>query len=188
MSAPTEHRELNAWLRQLRWSLAALPEEDRREIVAELESHLHDRIDAGMSVPHALASLGSPSDCARPYVEQYGAARALGSGKVLELLPLVGRRSARDLAAIATLVLCGLLWVLPLALAATSVMKLVSPKVAGLWRANGNYMLGVIDDPARGTELLGPWLFPLAIVAVLLAVMASRWLLLRVARRLFPQQ
>lgn len=180
----SEYGDLHAWLRQLRWSLAALPERDRCEIVAEFESHLHERLEAGALAPQVLAALGSATECARPYVEQYGVASALGSGKALDLLPVIGRRAGHDFASFSTLVFGGLLWILPVVMIATSIMKLVSPGIAGLWRVNGNYMLGIIDDPAKGTELLGLWLFPLTLAIVVLAVFLSRWLVLRMSWRL----
>jgi uncharacterized membrane protein len=66
-----DERKLHAYERQLRWALDALPEADRDSIVAELRSHVLDRLDAGDNLDAILAALGPPNDYARAFCESY---------------------------------------------------------------------------------------------------------------------
>lgn len=186
-ATPRDERDpqpLAAWLRELRWALAALPERDRDEIVAEARSHLLDRSDAGTPLASALAALGAARDYARPFLDEYRQSAALTHGRLRDLLPLVAERLLSSARAGATLAMIVAIWIPALLLASTAAVKLVHPELAGLWVGPSQRFLGTIDDPSQARELLGVWIFPLAAVALVAAWLLTRRLASSAVRRL----
>lgn len=182
-TARDAHR-LAAYLRDLRWALSALPASDRDEIVAETRSHLLDRVAAGAALDSALAALGDARDYARPFVDSYRRHAALAHGRTREQLALVGERIASSARAAWTALLLILLWAPGLALAGTAIVKLRHPEIAGLWVGPRRLFVGTIDDPTLARELLGFWIFPVAVVALVAAWILTRRLLAAAVRRL----
>lgn len=160
---------LSAYLRELRWALAGLPANDRDEILAEVESHLLDRVEQGVTLPDALAALGSPVSYAKPFVETHRTTMALTNGRVTDLMPVLAARVARSARAALGLVIIAAIWIPTIVFVGTAGVKLFHPEVTGLWVSNTVCFVGTIDDPSTATELLGMWIFP---VAALLAVVS----------------
>jgi hypothetical protein len=189
MSSPNpapDPQPLVTYLRELRWALAALPEVDRDEIVAEARSHLLDRVDAGSTLATALAALGSAREYAAPFVESYRQSAALSQGRARDLLPVLAEKVASSARAAWTALLLLLIWVAALGIAGTAILKLSHPEIAGLWVGPGHFVFGTIDDPSRSRELLGAWIFPLAGVGLVLAWLATRRLTSAAVRRFGP--
>lgn len=175
---------VNEWLRRLRWSLAALPERDRDDIVAETRAHLEERVASGEPPERALAAFGSPEAYARQFVDEMEVAGALGDPRSGTLLAVVARRVHRSLLAVAALVVVVLLGAAAFLLVSVAMMKVVDPTRAGLWRSGQGMFLGIIDDPARGEELLGLSLYPLAGLGLLAIWAVGRMVLLGALRAL----
>ncbi|MFN7962430.1 MAG: hypothetical protein U0002_14275 [Thermoanaerobaculia bacterium] len=179
---------LAAYLRELRWALAVLPETDRDEIVAEARSHLLDRRDSGLSIEAAIAALGSPRDYAAPFLEAYRQSSALAHGRLRELLPVLFEKVAGSARAAGTALLLLLLWAPALAIAGTAIVKLSHPEIAGLWLGPHEFFIGTVDDPGSAHELLGFWIFPLAVVGLVVTWLLTRKLSRSAVRRLGPSR
>lgn len=164
-----DERKLISYERQLRWALATLPEADRDSIVAEMRSHVLDRLDAGADLDDVLAALGTPNDYAHAFCESYEVARALSSRKTQGMLQTLLRGWARSTGAVSALLVITIAWVIALQAVFVMLLKVRDPVHVGLWRGEDFFFLGIIDDPSRGTELLGAWIAPLAFGCIIAA-------------------
>jgi len=182
----TDPPKLADYARRLKWALSALPEADRDDIVAEMRSHVLDRVDTGSTLDAALAALGAPDDYARAFRETYTVASALSSRQTPQMLHALVQGATRSAGAIAAFVVIVLVWAVPALVAYTAILKISNPSHVGLWRGEHFFFIGVIDDPSRGTELLGPWITPLALLCVVLAWLITRSIAVWALRRLTP--
>jgi hypothetical protein len=173
-----------AWLRRLRWALAALPGPERDDIVAEIRAHLDERERDGADVAAALAQLGPADGYARGFIEARELTGAAASQRPGAMLSAIARRAHRSVLAFAAFVAVVALTAVSLLAATVLVMKVDDPLHAGLWRGKGQFFIGVIDDPAAAQELLGYWIYPLAILVVALAALAARGVLVWTVRTL----
>lgn len=187
MNTQADHPKLAEYARKLRWALAALPEADRDGIVAEMRSHVLDRVDAGASVDDALAALGPPDEYAREFRESYTVASALSSRRTTHLLRALTQGAARSFGAIAAFVVIVITWAAAVLVAYTALLKVSDPAHVGLWRGENFFFIGIIDDPSTGAELLGPWITPLALVCVIAAWLITRFLAVWALKRLAPK-
>ncbi|HWA89358.1 MAG TPA: hypothetical protein VG889_04945 [Rhizomicrobium sp.] len=179
MSDPKE-----AWLRRLRWALAALPDPERDDIVAEIRAHLDEREREGGGIADALTQLGPADEYARGFIEARELTGAAASQQPGAMLSAIVRRAHRSIVALGAF-----LTVVALAGAAflavlTALVKIGDPAHAGLWRGQSQFFIGVIDDPATSQELLGNWIYPLAALAVAAAWLAGRGVLVWAVRTL----
>lgn len=179
--------KLNEYARKLRWALSNLPEADRDSIVAEMRSHVLDRVDAGASVGEALSALGEPEDYALAFRESYTVAKALSSRSLPRLIAEVLHNAARSaVAAIAALAIF-VSWAAAAVAIHLTFLKITDPAHVGLWRGERFFFIGIIDDPSTGRELLGPWLPAIALLVIVLAWALTHviavWALKRLPRR-----
>jgi uncharacterized membrane protein len=169
MSDRSKDSKLAEYARKLRWALSALPEADRDGILAEMRSHVLDRIDAGATIDEALAALGSPESYAREFRDSYAVATAISSRRLPQLLSALLHNVARSAAVAISAVLIFIAWAGAAMAIHLSVLKLLDPTHIGLWRSETFFFIGVIDDPSTGQELLGPWLPAIALLFILIA-------------------
>lgn len=182
MNTPTD--EIAGWIRRLRWALGVLPAQDRDEIVASIESHLHDALEAGRAPAEVLAGFGDPETCARGFIDQMEISHAAGSARLWPMLRIVVRRVPASLlaaGALAIVLLCAAVLVLAASVLAS---EIVDPLHTGLWRGGGDYFIGTIDDPAAATDLLGFWLLPAALAGIVVPLLLIQAVLRLVVRRL----
>jgi hypothetical protein len=187
MTTNGDHPKLAAFTRRLRWALAAIPEADRESIVAEMRSHVLDRIDAGASVDDVLAALGAPDEYAREFRESYAVASALSSRRTPPMLHALVLRAAGSLSAVLAFFVIVIAWASALLVAYAALLKISDPTHVGLWRGERFFFIGIIDDPTAGQELLGPWIMPLALVCVIAAWLVTRSLAVWALKRLAPR-
>lgn len=169
MNSQADHPKLNEYARKLRWALATLPEADRDSIVAEMRSHVLDRVEAGANLDEALAALGDPEDYARAFRDSYAVSTAVSSRRLPQLLSAMLHNAVRSVAVAASAIVIFCAWAVAAAAIYAVALKISDPVHVGLWRGERFFFIGVIDNPATGQELAGPWLPVAALVFVLIA-------------------
>lgn len=182
MNAP--HPALQAWLRELRLALAALPTDMREDILAETLSHLEDRLAQGHPAADALAALGPAAGYARGFLDNFELAHALSSRRLPSLVSAALQRVHRSLGVAVALIAVSLLALWTAATVVTALMHFIDPKHWGLWLGPHSLVLGVIDDGEPARELLGSLIYPLAVLTWAVAWQLGRQLLARALRRL----
>jgi hypothetical protein len=166
---------LDTYLDQVRRNLKGLPRSEADEIIAELRSHVLDRV-AGQPTPNqveaAIGALGSPREVARVNLTERVGAEVEEDRSPLTVLRGIGRLAGLSVyGAFAGLVsFTG--YVLSAGFVITAISKLFNRSNAGLWRVPSasddySYSFGVIPNQ-RGQELLGWWIIPIALAAALI--------------------
>jgi uncharacterized membrane protein len=166
---------LDCYLDQVRRNLKTLPKAEVEEIVAELRSHVLDKVEGTptpQKVEAAIAALGSPREVARLNLTERVAAEVETDRSPLTVLRGVGRLASLSLYG----AFAGLVSFTGYAVAAafliTAAVKPFAREHAGLWvvpNASDDFAfsLGVNSSP-KGHELLGWWIIPIGIAAGLL--------------------
>jgi uncharacterized membrane protein len=172
---PTSHTDaVRHYLDHLKRALRVLPSEDRAAILAEIESHIADRISGGGSVDDALASLGDPAELAQAYLEQYKLEDALSRASNVSLMAAIFERATRNVLALATGLGALMLYLFAVSFAAVAVLKPVLPQSVGFWWGKSDYALGILDKaPTDTPELLGYGIIPISVVACVLCYLAG---------------
>jgi len=183
MTTSAEDPQLSDYARKLRWALSALPEADRDDIVAEMRSHVLDRLDTGVSIEETLGALGHPDAYAEAFRDSYTVSAALSSGRTRDLIGALLQGGARSLATTGARVIIGIAWAIAALVAYLAVLKVRDPTHIGLWSGDHFLFFGIIDDPSTGREMLGPWIMPLALVCAAAAWIITRSLAIWVLRR-----
>jgi uncharacterized membrane protein len=179
-----EPTEIRGWLRSLRRSLARAPAAEREEIVTEASAHLRDALAKGEAPTQALAGFGAPEEYARRCIAEIELASALASQDGFAMLGVVGRNLHRSAVAASAALVLLVVAAASLVAVAVSIAKLFDPRHAGLWRGAHAFFIGVIDDPSTARELLGYWLFPLAVAVLAIAWVLGRLVLVWAVRSL----
>lgn len=185
-------QKTDAYLNRLRDQLRSVREEDVLEIIAELRSHIADKVAAGTTadVGRILAALGSPEDLAREYLADNLLARAAASRSPVRTLGTLFRWASMSVAGV--FVLLGTLtgYFLAGAFFLVSVLKPFYPHTAGLWTYRDStgdlgisLRLGIGNGTSVGTDLLGWWVVPIGMVAAGTLVMLTTWAALGFMRR-----
>lgn len=66
-----EETNRDLYLDALRWQLSPLPQDEREDVVKEIESHILDSQEAGEPFAVVLAQLGEPQALAKAYLADY---------------------------------------------------------------------------------------------------------------------
>ena len=173
------------YLKRLRRALGPLPESDRTEIVAEIESHIAERSrGTGASVADILAGLGEPDTLARAYLDSHDLSGALSRSAPGPLLAAVLARATRNGAAFAVGLAGVILYAFALSFALTAVLKPIAPRNVGLWTGPDGLQFGFLSSPPATLDMLGLWIVPLALVAAVLCYLAATALMQWVGRAL----
>lgn len=173
------YAELKTYLRRFRWALASLGEGDRDDIVEETRIHVLERTDQGQPLSQALAALGPAESYARRFIDEMEISDALAGQRPLRVLSVVFTRVHRSFAAALAFLAVLLLALFAIGVASVAVMKPFDPGHIGLWVSiHGDFFFGQSDGQGGKHEVLGPWLYPLAVVDVAVAWFAARLILL----------
>jgi hypothetical protein len=196
MSRDAGTAHLEAYLAQVHRHLKGLPDAEVRETLAELRSHVLDKVAGQLtpaSVEAAIAELGSPREIARVNVTERVVARAEARRTPLSVVGGVIRLAGLSAYGLFAFLMSVLGYGSAFAFLATAAIKPFAWEHAGLWitrNAPDDYIaswhLGITDNPRLGHEILGVWIIPIGLVmAVLLAWLTWRFDLfsLRLMRR-----
>jgi uncharacterized membrane protein len=176
-------KEAQEYLRRLRHALAALPQAEREEVLAEIESHLVERQGGGGASAALLEGFDAPEEYAAQFVSQRAVADALarGGGFALGASLLVGRVSSL-LSYLAVIPLWGL-QVIGYVLLVLAALKPLFPASVGLFVGEGTFALGWYAGPPDAHEILGWWAMPAFLLASALMLWTSNRALRALARR-----
>ena len=163
------------YLHRLERGLRILPPEDRATIIAEIRSHIADRLSAtGASVQEVLDGLGDPAELAQGFLDQYKLEDALARSAPGTLMLAILERATRNLFAFAIGLGALAAYGFALSFALVAVMKPILPQQVGLWWGKSAFVFGVIKlIPTGTTEMLGYWIIPMALVATVLCYLAG---------------
>jgi uncharacterized membrane protein len=174
--AQSAQKKINKYLQDLGAALRTLPSVQARDIVAELRSHIVDKVAASGNMTAAvvdsvLADLGRPEDLASLYLTDDLQVRALASRSPLLILGSLFRWASLSLAGFLVLVSSLLGYFVALALVACALLKPIHPLTAGLWRIPDeadsysiSLRLGFGSVPPGSKDLLGWWIVPIGLL------------------------
>jgi hypothetical protein len=178
VSRDAAQAHLDTYLAQVHRHLKGLPDAEVRETLAELRSHVLDKVVGDMSVARveaAIAELGSPRDVARLNVTERVAAELETNRSPWRVIRGVGRLAFLSLYGFFAFLVSFAGYALAAGFLITAALKPFAWNSAGLWRTphgpdntNFSWALGVMGEPHSGQELLGGWIIPIGVVAGLL--------------------
>jgi uncharacterized membrane protein len=184
MSGDAQQR-IEAYLGRLRQRLRGMNDEDAREIVEELRSHITDKAAAdgeitAAGVDAALAALGNPEELASQYTTDNLLARAEVSRSPARILESLFRWASLSVAGFFVLLGSVIGYFFGAVFILVAVSKLFHPHTAGLWIFPGasgdlqiSFRLGFGSVPAGGRDLLGWWIVPIGWTAGCALVMLT---------------
>jgi hypothetical protein len=197
--------KIDTYLLEVGSRLRGLGEEQTREIVAELRSHIVERASGNETlkpggVDAALAALGSPEELARQYVTDTLLARAEVSLSPFRLVDTLFGWASVSIAGFFVTITSIVGYVIGVVFILVALLKPLHPADAGLWALHDStgdlelsVRMGFGTPPSNGHELLGWWIIPLGLVTGCgLVVLTTRFALwcVRVYRqsRLLPRR
>jgi hypothetical protein len=165
-------QKIEAYLGRLRQRLRGMNEDDLRDIVEEIRSHITDKASAGgvvtaAAVDSAIARLGTPEELASQYTTDDLLARAEVSRSPLRILEGLFRWASLSVAGFFVLMGSLLGYFLGATLVLSALLKTIHPRTAGLWLLPSgpddyelSLRMGFGTVPMGGKELLGWWIVP----------------------------
>ncbi|HEY8004903.1 MAG TPA: hypothetical protein VIE16_11780 [Phenylobacterium sp.] len=178
MSDDAWKAHLDTYLAQVHRHLGGLPEPDVRETLAELRSHVLDKVAGNLSVQSietAIAALGSPREVARVNVTERVAAELETNRSPWRVIRAIGRLASLSVYGLFAFLVSFVGYAAAAAFLITAAVKPFAWQRAGLWRTSPgpdsysmSWALGVTDKPHAGQEILGGWIIPIGLAAGLL--------------------
>jgi uncharacterized membrane protein len=174
-------QKIDTYLSRLRQRLRGMNDQDAREIVEELRSHIMDKAAAPgktteeangeitpAAVDVALAGLGSPEQLASQYMTDDLLARAEVSRSPVRILRSLFRWASLSLAGFFVLLGSIVGYFFGAVFILVALAKLFHPRTAGLWifpngagDSNLSFRLGFGSVPASARDVLGWWIVPI---------------------------
>jgi len=183
MSKDAAQAHLDTYLAQVHRHLRGLPDAEVRETLAELRSHVLDKVAGDFTVPRveaAIAELGSPREVARVNVTERVIADLEESRSPLRVLRSVGRLASLSLYGTFAFLVSFLGYGSAAAFLVTALAKPFFWDKAGMWvyrdpTGDLNVSIGLTDAP-QAHEVLGGWIIPIGLAAaVVLAWLTWRF-------------
>jgi hypothetical protein len=172
--ADAARRRLDMYLGEVRGVLRALDPTEVQEILAELRSHVLDRVGGEArlteaSVQQALDGLGAPRALGAGYLGRSVAATVEKSRSPWRVLAAAYRLASFSAGAFALFIVSLFGYAIGAGLIVTALAKPFMPDRTGLWVSGKggdlDISLGVFDRPhAPHTEVLGWWIIPIGLV------------------------
>ncbi len=183
--------KIEAYLGRLRQRLRGMNDEDAREIVEELRSHITDKAAAegestAAGIDGVLAALGSPEELASQYMTDDLLARAEVSRSPMRILRSLFHWASLSVAGFFVLLGSVVGYFIGAVFILVAVLKLFHPHTAGLWILPSgsddvelSFRLGFGSVPVGGRDVLGWWIVPIGWVAgwglVMLTTYVTVW-------------
>jgi Protein of unknown function (DUF1700) len=178
-------QRMDAYLGRLRQRLRRMNDEDAREIVQELRSHIRDKAAEGgqltaAGVDAALAALGTPEELASQYMTDDLLAQAEVSRSPVRILGSLFRWAS--LSVVGFFVLLGAIagYFFGVVFVLVAALKPFHPASAGLWILPSgaddlelSLRFGFGSAPLDGREVLGWWIIPIGLAAGCALVMLT---------------
>ena len=160
---------LDTYLHQVQRHLGGLPDAEARETIAELRSHVLDKVAGDLSaraVEAAIEELGSPREVARLNVTERVAADLETNRSPWRVFSAIGRLASLSVYGVFAFFVSLFGYALAIGFVITAMVKPFNPGNTGLWVEPGHaysWALGVMDKPRPGHELLGWWIIPVGL-------------------------
>jgi hypothetical protein len=190
MAAGDAQQTIEAYLARLRVRLRGINDQDVREIVEELRSHILDKssvsgeVTAG-GVGETLGALGSPDELASEYMTDNLLAQAEVTRSPVRILGSLFRWASLSVAGFFVFMGSIVGYFLGVAFIVCALLKPVHPRTAGLWifpagadDSTISLRLGFGSTPAGGRDVLGWWIVPIGLlVGCGLVILTTRFAL-----------
>ena len=140
MSPDAGLAHLDVYLDQVRRNLRGLSEADTAETIAELRSHVLDKVEGDPSpakVEAAIDALGSPREVARLNLAERTVARMDADRSLLAVPRAIGRLATLSLYGFFAFMVSLIGYAFGAALMLTAVAKPFAPRHVGLWKMPG---------------------------------------------------
>jgi len=162
--------KIENYLGKLRRNLRGLRDDDVRDIVEELRSHILDKASE-QNLDEVLAGLGTPEDLASQYATDSQFARAEVSRTPWSILKSLFRWASLSVAGFFVLMGSLLGYFVGVVLILCGYLKLVHPQTAGIWTTRDamddlqiSVHLGFGSAPTGAHEVLGWWIVPIGVL------------------------
>lgn len=161
------------YLRRVEKTVRNLPEEDRKELMMEINSHIYESIQttnfSDINEPEVLLSvlqkLGDPEDTLRPMVAERKLKQATRTFNPIHIVKALIMNVKYGL----SYTLFGLLYLFLFVFIFLIGAKIVKPSAVGLFIGEDSYKFGLIARHTGMEEVLGWWFIPIvALVVVIL--------------------
>jgi hypothetical protein len=186
--------KIEDYLGKLRRNLRGLQDQDIRDIVEELRSHILDKADE-QNIDEVLAALGTPEELASQYATDSLFGRAEVSRTPWSILKSLFRWASLSVAGF--FVLMGSLfgYLTGVVLIVVGYLKLIHPHTAGIWTTQDttgdlqiSVRLGFGSPPPGGHEVMGWWIVPIGVLGgfglVMLTTRFALWCVRRYRKAL----
>ena len=189
-------QRIDAYLTRLRSRLPGIDEQEIRDIVSELRSHILDKTEMAGTVDEVgltLQALGSPEQLAAEYLTDNLLARAEVSRSPARILGVLFRWASLSIAGFLVFLSSIVGYFLGVVFVLCALLKPIHPQTAGLWiypsggeDATISLRLGFGSAPPDGTDVLGWWLVPIGLIVgcglVMLTTRFALWCVRRYRR------
>jgi hypothetical protein len=176
VTADAQHR-IDDYLSRLRSRLRDINEQDMREIIQELRSHILDKTQISGEgntidkVAETLDALGSPEQLAAEYLTDNLLARAEVSRSPMRILSVLFRWASLSIAGFSVFLGSIVGYLLGVVFVLCAFLKPIHPQTAGLWiyptggaDSTISLRLGFGSPPPDARDLLGWWIVPIGLV------------------------
>jgi uncharacterized membrane protein len=166
---PTENALIQDFLRRVANGLRALDDPEKQDILAEIGSHLCDRVEElrSQGAPHpaeqAVAGLGDPAELAAQFVASAQQRRASRSYAPWILLRAAARIALSGGKGMLVFFIAIIGYGGAVAFLLGAILKPFLPQM-GLWVGHWGMVWGLKSDAVSGHELLGQYFVPASIV------------------------
>lgn len=165
----TSNPMIESYFDALSTQLSDLPPSNRQEVIRELRAHVFDRLEQ-VTVPTnddcrtVLKALGTPEEIARQYRVELLLNRSAWRISPWKMLRTLFRWTLNGIMGYLVFVLACIGYTLGASFYITALLKPLFPHNIGLFVSNKGLNLASFPNPPMGTEILGPYYVPIAVI------------------------